>query len=122
MGFIFNSGKNKTDFVISLLMSENHEVAYHGRRIFVCLNCLFLCVFLGKHFVELEAKLIVAALVSRYEVHLDGKSGLRPDPFDVTSFAKIQIKMAKRNMRDREFPLEASLNAFHKSNKKYLFF
>ncbi|VVC38578.1 Cytochrome P450,Cytochrome P450, E-class, group I [Cinara cedri] len=76
--------------------------------------------YIGKHFVGLEAKLIIAALVSRYEVHLDSETGTPPNPFDVTSFAGVQVMVANRNMRDRESSIEASLKPIN--DKKFLFF
>lgn len=81
--------------------------------------------FSGKYFVGLEAKLIIAMLVSRYEVHIDSSDpGQSPEPFDMTSFASVRMKVFNRSdIRDSE--MGASLRQLHEgetSEKKFLFF
>jgi len=82
----------------------------------------------GKHFVELEAKLVIAMLMSRYEVHVDSaKPGSPPDPLDPKSFEGVRMTVANRSSV-REWTMSASLRQFHMSNdanagdRKFLFF
>lgn len=76
----------------------------------------------GKHFIALEAKLIIALLISRYEVKLDNSGlGRIPDPFDQTSMAGVRLKVSKRS-EVREARMSASLRELHDNNKKFLFF
>jgi len=82
----------------------------------------------GKHFVELEAKLVIAMLMSRYEVHADNaKPGSPPDPLDPKSFEGVRMTVANRSSV-RESTMGASLRKFHMNNdvnagdRKFLFF
>ncbi|KAE9538836.1 hypothetical protein AGLY_005418 [Aphis glycines] len=84
--------------------------------------------YIGKHFVELEAKLIVAMLVSRYEVHLDSSNpGTSPDSLDPKSFAGVRLKVVNRS-DVREPRMYTSLQQLHKDNneragdRKFMFF
>lgn len=67
----------------------------------------------------LEAKLIVAMLVSRYEVNVDGKTAAL-DPYDPATFAGVRLKVTNRN-EDRETSISASLRRAGQ-DKKFLFF
>jgi len=82
-------------------------------------------MFSGKHFIGLEAKLIVAMLVSRYEVHVDSvEPGRFPDPFDLTSYAGVRVKVTNRS-GVRESTMSESLQRLQHSeinDKKFLFF
>lgn len=80
-------------------------------------------MFTGKHFVELEAKLIVAMLVSRYEVHLDSSNpGTPPDSLDPRSFAGVRLKVVNRS-GVRESRMYTSLQQLHNgNNEKFMFF
>lgn len=86
---------------------------------------IILLGFSGKHFVGLEAKLILAMLVSRYEVHIDNNDpGRSPDPFDMTSFASVRMKVLNRSDA-RDSVLGASLRQLSSDetgDKKFLFF
>lgn len=73
-----------------------------------------------KHFVGLEAKLIVAMLVSRYEVHVEGGGGTALDPYDPASFAGVRLTVINRN-EVRETSICASLRRLDQ-DKKFLFF
>jgi len=84
--------------------------------------------YIGKHFVELEAKLIIAMLVSRYEVHLDtNKPCTSPDSLDPKSFAGVRLIVANRS-NVREPKMYTSLRQLHNSSdvnaggRKFLFF
>nr|UOW66139.1 cytochrome P450 6UN1 [Rhopalosiphum padi] len=84
--------------------------------------------YIGKHFVELEAKLIIATLVSRYEVHLErDKPGISPDSLNPRSFAGVRVTVANRS-GVREPKMYTSLRQLHNSNdenasgRKFLFF
>nr|AWD92942.1 CYP3323A1 [Aphis gossypii] len=84
--------------------------------------------YIGKHFVELEAKLIVAMLVSRYEVHLDSSNpGTSPDSLNPKSFAGVRLKVVNRS-GVREPRMYTSLQQLHKDNneragdRKFMFF
>lgn len=70
----------------------------------------------------LEAKLIVAMLISRYEVHAD--SG-KPDPFDPKSFAGVRLTVTNRG-GVREAVMGASLRQLERrlvgDKKKFVFF
>ncbi|XP_025205656.1 cytochrome P450 6a8-like [Melanaphis sacchari] len=84
--------------------------------------------YIGKHFVELEAKLIVAMLVSRYEVHLDKDNPCTsPDSLDPRSFAGVRVTVVNRS-GVREARMYTSLRQLHNdvvknaSDRKFLFF
>lgn len=82
-------------------------------------------VLSGKHFIGLEAKLIVAILVSKYEVHMDNiELGRVPDPFDLSSYAGVRVKVTNRR-GVRESTMGASLQRIQQqesNDKKFLFF
>lgn len=81
--------------------------------------------YIGKHFIGLEAKLIVAMLLFRYEVHVDSvEPGRFPDPFDLTSYAGIRVKVTNRSGVG-ESTMGASLQRLQhgeSNDKKFLFF
>ncbi|XP_022163875.1 cytochrome P450 6k1-like [Myzus persicae] len=84
--------------------------------------------YIGKHFVELEAKLVLAMLVSRYEVIVDStKPGTSPDPLEPRSFGGVRMTIANRS-GVRESTMCASLRRFHMGDnenagdRKFLFF
>uniref|UniRef100_A0A2S2R5A9 Cytochrome p450 n=1 Tax=Sipha flava TaxID=143950 RepID=A0A2S2R5A9_9HEMI len=77
---------------------------------------------IGKHFVAVEVKLIIAMLVSRYAIHVDSDvPGRSPDPFDRTSFAGVRVKLTNHN-GVKEPAMYESLRKCHRGNKKFLLF
>lgn len=73
-----------------------------------------------------EVKLIIAMMVSRYEVHVDqAELGRTLDPFDMSSFAGVRLKVTNR--RGVLMTMGASLQKIRSdcndnNDKKFLFF
>lgn len=76
----------------------------------------------GKHFVVVEAKLILAMMVSQYAVHVDSEDlGRVPDPFDRASFAGVRVRLTNRKGVKGPVMCESSAK-FRGGDKKFLLF
>ncbi|XP_050423629.1 cytochrome P450 6a8-like [Adelges cooleyi] len=77
--------------------------------------------YIGKNFVSLEAKMIIAMLISKYEFNVNSaEPGRTPDPFDKSSFAGVKVQLSNRLQRDRT--LEESLRHINEKNKLFKLF
>lgn len=71
----------------------------------------------------LEAKLIIAMLVSKYEVHIDKTNpNWSPNPFDPTSFSNLRLMVTNTSIVGEETVFGESLRKIETYNKKFLFF
>ncbi|XP_050522629.1 probable cytochrome P450 6a18 [Daktulosphaira vitifoliae] len=77
--------------------------------------------YIGKHFIGLEAKMIVAILLSKYEFTVDKRNpGKAPNPFDKSSFSEFRVQLSSRMARN--CVMEQSLQELSKKNKLFKLF